>query len=230
MGRSSALLRVVGLLTLGLLASGADAQAPSAGLPAPKGLSSCPPGNREAVLGRVAAELGAEIVGCFQSEKRIMVQGSIMPVPMPLELAFAMELPGGPYTSADVDKLLSRTMEKWKDFQPLSKQFENYTLRLNELINSAEASPSVAVSSVKPVLVSIDRVGAKGYSVVQIRHYVIDVGGEQVSFMKVDGNAVVLRGSGLIRLTIQRMLTDPSDVAQLQGEIAEWARTTAASY
>lgn len=231
MAKSSVLLRVVGLLTLGLLASDpphTHAQAPSSGLPAPKGLSSCLPGNREAALARIAAEFGGAILGCFQSEKRVMVQGSITPVPVPLEFAFAMDIPGS-YTSADLDRLLSRTIEKWKDFEPLSKQFENYTARLNELIKGAEVSPSVAVSSVKPVLVSIDRVGAKAYSVVSIRSYVLDVGGEQVSLTKVNGDAVVLRGSGLVRLTIQRVLTEPSDVAQLQSEIAEWARATAAN-
>jgi hypothetical protein len=175
MGKSSVLLRVIGLLTLGLLALGPShtyAQAPSSVLPAPKGLSSCAPGKREAALARVAAELGSEILGCFLSEKRVMVQGSIMPVPVNLEFAFAMDVPGGPYTSADLDRFLSRTIEKWKDFEPLNKDFENYPARLNELIKGAVASPSVAVSSVKPVLVSIDRVGAKAYSVVSIRSYV----------------------------------------------------------
>jgi hypothetical protein len=181
------------------------------------------------VEARVAAKLGGEFLGCFRSEQTIMVQGATKPVPVPLEYAFAMDVPGGPYTSADLDKLLSRVTEQWKDFEPLSKEFENYTARLNEVIKGAGASPSATVSSIKPVLVSIDRVGAKAHSVVSIRSYVLDTGGEQVSTTRVEAAAVVLRRSGLVRLTMLRALTDPSDVAQLQSEITEWAQATAAS-
>ncbi len=97
--------------------------------------------------------------------------------------------------------------------------------RVNELIKGAGAMATV--SSVKPVLVSIGRIGAKSFSVVSIRSYVLDASGEQVSLTKVNASADVLRGSRLVRLTVQRVLTDSSDVAQVQGEIAEWARATA---
>ena len=40
---------------------------------------------------------------------------------VPFELAFAIEFPG-PYTLADLDKLLSRGIEQWKAFEPLSKE------------------------------------------------------------------------------------------------------------
>jgi cyanophycinase len=229
MGKLCVLLGIAGLLTLAPLPwpPHAYAQAPSGGLPAPAGLSSCAPGNQTDYLARVAAELHSEVLGCFLSEKMIMVQGAVTPVPMPLEFAFALNPTGGPYTSADLDRLLSKTIEQWKDFKPLSKEFENYTGRLNELIKGAGASTTV--SSVKPALVSIDRVGTNAYSVVSIRRYVLDVGGEQVNVTKVEASAVVLRGSALVRLTMQRVLTDASDVAQLQSEIAEWVRAIAAT-
>jgi hypothetical protein len=80
------------------------------------------------------------------------------------------------------------------------------------------------------VLVSIDRIDVKPYSVVSIRSYVFNESGEQVSATRVNADAVVLRGRELIRLTIQRALIDVPDVAQPQAEIAEWARATEGGY
>jgi hypothetical protein len=65
--------------------------------------------------------------------------------------------------------------------------------------------------------------------VVSIRSYVLDASGEQVSLTKVNASADVLRGSRLVRLTVQRVLTDSSDVAQVQSEIAEWATAVSSS-
>ncbi len=206
------------------------AQATPIGLPAPKELSSCPPGDPVAAAeAGVAAKLGGELLGCFVSDKKTTVQGTTKSIPMSLEHAFAIRIPGGPYTSADLDELLSRITEQWKGFDPLSKDFENYRNRLNDLMKGVGTSPTATFSSIRPVLVSIDRLGPRSYSVVSIRSYVVDVSGEHVSATRVNGDAVVLRGSDLVRLTMQHALTDPSDVAQLQGEIAEWARAIAAS-
>ena len=206
------------------------AQATPIGLPAPKELSSCPPGDPVAAAeAGVAAKLGGELLGCFVSDKKTTVQGATKSIPMSLEHAFAIRIPGGPYTSADLDKLLSKVTAQWKGFDPLSKEFENYRDRINELMRGVGTNPTATISSVKPVLVSIDRLGAKSYSVVSVRSYVLDLSGEHVSATRVNGDAVVLRGSELVRLTMQRALTDPSDVAQLQGDIAEWAQAIAAS-
>lgn len=224
---------IVGFLSCGLLAfclAHTYAQATPIGLPAPKELSSCPPGDPVAAAeAGVAAKLGGEPLGCFVSDKRTTVQGTTKSIPVSLEHAFAIGIPGGPYTSADLDKLLSRVTEQWKGFDPLGKEFENYKDRLNDLIKGVGTSPTATFSSIKPVLVSIDRLGTKSYSVVSIRNYILDLNSEHVSAIRVNGDAVVLRGSELVRLTMQRALTDPSDVAQLQGEIAEWARAIAAS-
>jgi hypothetical protein len=201
----------------------AYAQATSSGLPAPKGLSACAPSDPLAVVeASTAAKFGGELVGCFKSDKTIRVQGVTKPVLVPFEFAFALDFPG-PFTLADLEKLLARGIEQWKDFEPLSKDWENYTVRLNELIKGAGTSSAASVSSVKPVLVSIGRIGAKSFSVISIRSYVLDASGDQVILTKVNGSADVLRGTRLVRLTVQRVLTDPSDVAQVQSEIAEWA-------
>ena len=126
------------------------------------------------------------------------------------------------------DKLLATGIEQWKGFEPLSKDWENYTVRVNELIKSVGMT-AASVSSEKPVLVSIGRIGTNSFSVVSIRHYVFEASGEQVIQTKVSGSADVLRGSRLVRLTVQRMLTEPSDVAQVQSEIAEWANAVSSA-
>src|SRR5271165_152990 len=103
-------------------------QATSTELPAPKGLSACAPSDPLAgVEASVAAKFGGTFLGCFKSDKTISVQGATKPVPVPFEFAFAFELPG-PFTLADLDKLLATGIEQWKDFEPLSKNWENYTV------------------------------------------------------------------------------------------------------
>jgi hypothetical protein len=76
------------------------------------------------------------------------------------------------------------------------------------------------------VLVSIERLDAKSYSVVSIRSYVFNASSGQTRTTKVNADAVVLRGSDLIRLTMQRVLSKPADVDQLRGEISQRARAT----
>jgi hypothetical protein len=153
-----------------LLAQGSShayAQASSSGLPAPKGLSACGPSDPLAVLeARVAAKVGGEFLGCFRSDKTITVQGATKPILVPFEFAIALDFPG-PYTLADLDKLLATGIEQWKGFEQLSKTWENYTARLNELIKSVGIG-SAAIASEKPVLVSIGQTGAKSFAVISI--------------------------------------------------------------
>lgn len=243
MRKPSALLQVVRALTSRLVSPG-QPHTYSQRVPAPKGLSSCAPSDRLAVrMARLAAKSGGELVGCFKSEKTFWYQGLTV---VPFELAIATDLPGAS-TSADLDKLWSTSIEQWKGFESLSKESENYTVRLNELIKGAGRSGGIVKlgSSFKPVLVSIGRIGAKSFSVVSIRSYVMDQDGigiwlnaAHLPFMigprnilkKVTATANVLGGSRLVRLDIQRVLTDPSDVAQVQSEIAEWANAVSALF
>src|SRR5262249_26102771 len=216
-----------------LLESGpphAYAQATSIGLPPPQGLNSCAPSDPFAVMeASAAAKFGGVLWGCFKSEKTIMVQGATKPILVSFEFAIAIDFPG-PYTVADLEKLLSKGIEQWKAFEPLPKESENYTVRLNELIKGGAGTSSAAsVSSVEPVLVSIGRIGPKSFLVVSIRRDVEVESGEQISLTKVNASADVLRGSRLVRLTIQRVLTDPSDVAQVQSEITEGADAASSS-
>lgn len=223
-----------GLLILGVLAWGsalAATPAESGRLSTPDGFKPCAGGDPVATVeARVAAKLGGEFLGCFQSERRIAAPSAAKAAPMTVEYAFAIALQGRGYTLADLDSLLSTVKNQWKDFDPLSKQFkETYTARLNELIEANGSTPPSTIDSVKPVLVSIDRADPSYYSVTSIRTYVVNSNGGQVTLTKVNSDAVALRSSQLIRLTIQRTLTDPADVAEVEGEIADWARATAQS-
>ena len=205
----------------------ADSETGGMQLAAPKGLSPCAPDDPVATMeSRIAPSIGGQFVNCFHSEDRIKPPAGSTVAPVPLEYAFAIRLGRGPYTSANLDKLLATVTAQWKDFQPLSTEFrENYIARINALIkDSGETSATIA--SIKPVLVSIERLDAKSYSVVSIRSYVFNEGSGQTRTTKVNADAVVLRGSDLIRLTMQRVLSKPADVDQLRGEISQWARAT----
>ena len=216
-------LAVCGSLGFGSSLFGAQ---PSAGeLPAPSGLRACAPIDVSTfVLGTVAAKFGGKVLGCFQSEGKAAVRRADKTAGFPVEVAFAVGLPGGPYNSTDLENMQAKVTQQWKDFGPLSKELpQEYLARLNDVIREAVGGH---VSAVRPVLVSIDRPGMDSYSVVSIRSYTLDLHGEQLSAVRVNGDAIVLRGSKLIRLTMQRILRDPSDVGLLQREVAEWARVT----
>jgi hypothetical protein len=197
------------------------------------------------------ARLGGELVGCFKSEKTIWLGGGWFGASgmgalatVPSEFAFASYL-RDPYTSSDLDKLLAKDIEQWKGFESLNKEAENYTARLNELIKSAGRFWFFKLgSSFKPVLVSIGRISATSFSVVAIRSYVLDstgtgywinaqnlpfVTGQSCIRRRVDASAFVLRESRLVRLIIRRVLTDPSDVDQVQSEIVEWANAVSST-
>ncbi len=226
MKRTFAVLAVTGLLFLSHSLQNA-ARAESENLAAPKGLIPCASNDPVNASGpRIAASVNGQFLSCFQSEEKTDVLGAPDVAPVPVEYAFAISLASEVYTTTDLDKLLTTVTAQWKGFQPLSTEFhDNYIARINALINSGHETP-VAIASIKPVLISIDRLDVNSYSVVSIRSYVFNVNGTQVSMTKVNADAVVLRGRRFIRLTMQRMLTNASDVTRLQTEISEWARAT----
>jgi hypothetical protein len=134
------------------------------------------------------------------------------------------------YKVADLDNLLSTVKQQWKDFDPLSKEFkDSYTARLNALIKSSGSAAAPDVVSVKPVLVSIERGRSDYYTVTSIRTYVVDLNGRRVTSTKVNSDGVALRGSQLVRLTIQRTLSDPKAYIPL-GHVSMSARGKPATF
>lgn len=222
MGNPSTLLRLLALLMLGWLvpvSHQAYAQGTFSEVPAPRGLQALPPGDPLAAAeARAATQLGARLLGCFKSERTVAVPGTTRRAPF--EVAFALGIPGS-YTQADLDRLLARFTREWKAFEPLGGRWEDYVAHVNELARNAGMLGSV--SSIKPALVSLGRLGPNAISVVSLRSYVFDAAGQRVSQTRIEATADVLQGSGLVRLTIMRALTDPTDVDQVQSKIAGWA-------
>jgi hypothetical protein len=186
----------------------------SEGVPAPKGFDPCSPDDPVAALEkRIAPSLGMEFLDCFHSSA-------------PDEYAFVHRVIGDKFSSADVEALRTKVAAQWKDFQPLSEEFhDKYIARLNAMISGANAPPAT-FATVKPVLVSMKSLDTKSYFVVSIRSYVFNTGKGQESAERVNADAIVLRGQRIIRLTMQRRLTEVADVDDIQAEIARWAKAT----
>jgi hypothetical protein len=184
----------------------------SESVPQPKGFDPCAPDDPVAALEkRIAPSLGAEFLGCFHSSA-------------PDEYAFVHRVIGDKFTSADVEALRRKVADQWKNFQPLSEEFrDKYIARLNAMISAANASAGT-FAAVKPVLVSMKSLDSKSYSVISIRSYIFNTEKGQEYAERVNAAAIVLRGQQIIRLTMQRRLTEVADVDEVQTEIARWAK------
>jgi hypothetical protein len=197
-------------------------------IPAPQGLSACPPESPlSGMVKRVASGFGT-LTGCFVSRDQAPVHG----VDKPVEWAFAIALfqsASGPFTVASVDQLYDTTEQQWKNVAPLwSKDKTAYEQRVRELIQktSSSASSQDNMSIEQPVLVSMQRIDPESYMVVSIRRRTISKDGAAVSFDTAEGFALILNDGKLTRLTIQRQLRGQSDVDAVRSEIADWVRST----
>ena len=211
-------------------ATSGGTSAASLTLPTPEGLQPCSPADPVAITeARVATKIGAEFLSCFQSI-RVGTAPIDAVAKQPVEYAFALALPGQSYTGSDLAALLSKVKEQWRGFDPLSTEYkEAYVARLNALERDAR-SPNMPVTvSVKPVLVEIDKPNKNYYVVTSIRSYVLQADSRQISMIKVNSDAIVLLGSRLIRLTVQRTFSNRADIAQVQSQIDNWARVIARS-
>ena len=217
--------------TLMLVSAVASAQTNGDSLPTPNGLNLCQ--DDDPVVStekRVASAVGAEYLACFTSNEKIALHSAARTLMVPAEHAVAMSVLGGPYRREDLDALLSKVREQWKNFDPVSKQHANYLARLNSLIKGASTdSQQASIESVKPVLVSIDRIDDQSYVVVSVREYAIAADGERVRSIKANAVAMVLHGARLVRLEIIRELRAPSDVEEVRTQIAAWSRAAAAA-
>jgi hypothetical protein len=121
-----------------------------------------------------------------------------------------------------------RTTKGGRTSTPLSKQFrEDYVARVNSLLKDVT---HVSMESVKPILVSIDRLDANSYAVTSIREYVMSAGGERVRSVKATAVVMVLQGTQLVRLEILREIHGPSDVDEARTRIAVWSRAVASAH
>jgi hypothetical protein len=208
----------------------ANAQSIDSSLPAPKGLNPCANNDSVAsVEARLAPSLGAKYLGCFSSNEKSIPHGGSGDFPVPVEYAIALSISGGPYGPTDLSSLLSKAREQWKSFDPLSKEHREYTERLNALIkDTAPKVGATAVTSIKPVLISIEPVGTRAYVVLSIRQYEVAAHTGTVRLTKASATAMVLQGSRLVRLELFRELRDPSDVDAVRMQIVAWVHAVGA--
>jgi hypothetical protein len=207
-------------LGLSMVAGTVIAESDDVRLPIPVGLTPCDADDPVTqVVKRAAASLGAEALGCFRSKETTEIQGTDGAAVVPRERAFASRMPGGPYSSADLDSLLAKVRNQWKSFDPLSKAHrEDYVARINALVEASSGERG-SVKSISPLLVSIEPVNSRFYVVVSIRQYV----GQRSGSTKVDGLAMALQDGRLLRLEIQRELTATADVDDVRRQIGAWA-------
>lgn len=224
--RCFALATVVAMSGVLPLAANAD------GLPAPKGLYPCPPGDRIASAeANIALRMRGQFLGCFRSHGTVTQRGLHDVHSEPREYAFAMRLPGGPYTSKALGQLLVNVRGQWAGFEPLSQDFRDYTSAVNKLThgNTGGGSVDTSITSIKPVLIAIDPLGPNAYSVVSLRTYNFTAGSRALKSVKVDADAVALVHTTLVRLTLLRDARSAEDVTDAKAQIASWARSLTAT-
>lgn len=152
-----------------------------------------------------------------------MLRGEGATHPVPVEYAIALRFPGGPFSTVDMDALLSKVREQWKNFKPLSKEHSEYVAQLNAFIQGADPKVNAApLTSIKPILISIERLSPEAYLVLSVRRYVSAGSAGTVISTKIVGTAMVLQGARLMQLEILRELRDPSDVDSVRQQIVRW--------
>ena len=145
---------------------------------------------------------------------------------MASEYAFALAIHDREYSAADLHDLLSKVEQQWKGFEPVDGNLSDaYVSKLNGLIDEQRKDSGAGVQSVRPILVKIDHDHSNYYTVTSIRTYVVAANAARITATRVNADAVVLRDSRLLRLTIQRTLTGPADIARAEADIDRWAES-----
>lgn len=212
------------LVTLWSALAVVRASAADHGLPAPSTMSPCPAGSRFAATTERAASLIGSFLGCFISPHKASWSGT-RSLTVPLEYAYAVELPSGPYTSADLTRLLSAAREQWKNFRALSEeQRATQERRLSDLVNS-RSNPNSTVEEKDPVLISIRPTGESAFTVIAIRPRNLSLNGDQFRTIQVDATTLVLKSGRLLRLSIAREFRSSVDLKAVEAEMPQWVRT-----
>lgn len=200
----------------------------SAAVPAPRGLHHCPPQSRlSTVLARVASRYGAESY-CFVSGHLVHVKSKLKTLDVPIEIGFAYIFGSQgqtPFTTANLDALYSKVKKQWA---VVSKTWPHEKLDYEKEVNSllkndgAEKTNGLKTTIPRPVLVSMKRISPNAYVVVNIRRQHFSMKKDTINSVQVVGDALVLKGGKLIRLTIERELRTSTDVSKLTSAIDSW--------
>ena len=200
----------------------------SAAVPAPRGLHQCPPQSRLSTgLARMASRYGAESY-CFVSGHLVHLKSKLKTLDVPIEFGFAYIFGSRgqtSFTTADLDALYSKAKKQWsavsKTWPHEKSDYEN---EVNRLLKNDDAEKGNALKATipRPVLVSMKRISPSAYVVVNIRRQHFSMNKDAINSVQVVGDALVLKGGKLIRLTIERELRTSTDVRKLTSAIDSW--------
>ena len=230
--RSPMLNRLAFLLfALVAVSSPAPAQPTKVSVPAPGNLRPCTAQDPTTSFVEQAISRFGESLGCFRSEETVVLRGTHRAAVQPLEYAYAISVPSGPYSASDIEALFLKVSDQWKDYNPLDQQARtDYDKRINDLVGESlpTAASGVAVSIEPPVLVSIRRIGTEAYAVISLRQRKLTLADDVIVSTAVDASAITLKGDRMLRLSFVRELRAPADVSNVEDAIGEWIRTVRA--
>lgn len=164
-------------------------------------------------------------MGCFVSEEKVVLRGGHRTEAQPLEYAYALRVPSGPYSPSDVEDLFLKVSDQWKNYKPLDKQARaDYDKKINDLLANTfpAAASGVEVSIQPPVLVSIRHIGTDAYAVVSVRQRKLTLPDDVIVSTAVDASAIALKGDSMLRLSLVRELKAPADVSNIEDAITQW--------
>ena len=196
-------------------------------VPAPENLRQCSAQDPAASFIEQAISRFGEDLGCFLSEETVELRGSHRTVTQPLEYAYAVGIPSGPYAPSDVEDWFLKVSDQWKGYNPLDLRARaDYDKRINDLVGKSlpTAASGVAVSIEPATLVSIRRIGAEAYVVISLRQRKLTLADDVIVSTAVDASAITLKGDSMLRLSLVRELRAPADVSIVEGAIVEWIR------
>lgn len=173
-----------------------------------------------------------ESLGCFRSEETVVLRGSRQAAAQPLEYAYAINIPSGPYSASDVEAWFLKVSEQWSSYSPLDQQARaDHDKWINDFVRKIvpAVASGKAVSTKPPVLVSIRRIGTEAYVVISLRQRKLTLEGDVIVSTAVDASAITLKGDRLLRLSFVRELRAPADVSHVDEAITEWIRTVGAA-
>ena len=198
-------------------------------VPPPRGLHQCPPDSRLSMaLARIADRYGSDS-DCFVSNRRVHMKTTIKTLDVPIEFGFVYIFKGdgrAPFTVTDLNALFLKAKKQWS---AVSKTWPHekkaYEKEVQGFLKDSDAEKGNALKTKipEPILVSMKRISPSAYIVVDIRRQHFALAKDTINSVQVVGDALVLKGGRLIRLTIERELRSSLDVRTLSSAIKSWA-------
>jgi hypothetical protein len=201
------------------------------GVPTPQGLIPCSPQSPLiASLTRMIGQSGT-LDGCFVSREHVQIQGSTKVIDQPLQFGFAITAspnPSGPFTTANIDALYSKTQAEWNNVAPTWSQSQStYEQGVKDELQKSlpNGAPQVNLTIPQPLLISMERIDPNAYIVISVRQRQMTMNGNIVAPVAANGYALILRQGHLVRLTLERQVRSSADVDAVKSETVAWAES-----